>query len=348
MLYLLPDELLVAIAEHCDQTTRKSLSLVSRRLRDPSQRIMFKVVHKYFAPNSSAKYRERLSEAISNERLLSYIQTITTCPPITSYVPKVTPLELLFTALHRMQSLRSITLLTIRFKTTMLDQLCKVLSTRFLDVKLSSCSYPTNYMIQQTVLKVQKLHWVDNDTNKPLAAFLGKSLSSITSLTLMTDFDGLADFGTMPRLRSFILLKGVSNGENVREFLVANPQLVDLGLRGPVHDLSLFPSSALPNLRRIRATADLMHDIVPGRPVADVGFYNPLRFLKIMLGGVLGGVRALSRSTAPIVELTIDLDHCPSCENEILGAVFETMPHLERIWLTFHVEVRSILYYDAI
>jgi len=96
-------------------------------------------------------------------------------------------------------------------------------------------------MIQQTVLKVHGLRWDDDEpheTTKPLAAFLGKSLSSITSLTLLTDFDGLAHFGTMPRLTSFILLGKVGNGENVREFLVANPQLVDFELQGPVHDLS--------------------------------------------------------------------------------------------------------------
>jgi len=90
-----------------------------------------------------------------------------------------------------------------------------------------------------------------------------------------------------------------------------------------------------------------MHDIVPGRPIAGVGFYEPLD-LKIMLGEVLGAIRALSRSTAPIVELTMDLDCCPSCENGILDAVVETMPHLERIWFTFHPGVRRILYYDAI
>jgi hypothetical protein len=105
MLYLLPDELLVVIVEFCDQKTRKSLSLVSRMLRDPSQRIIFKVVclpgNKFEAivPKYASK-GGRLSEMIQNDRVSSYIQTLIVIPPTTSYHLEVNALEPVFTALH--------------------------------------------------------------------------------------------------------------------------------------------------------------------------------------------------------------------------------------------------------
>src|SRR5258706_743178 len=267
---------------------------------------------------------------------------------MTSYVPEVDHLELLFTALLRMRSLRDIRLDFARVTTTMLDQLCKLLSTRFLNLKLGSCTYPVNYMIQQTALKVNELGWIDEESPPAtiglLAAFIEKSSSTITSLTLLTDFDGLADFGRLPQLTRFILLRESTNGESLREFLVANWQLVYLELRRDVQDLSLLPSSALPNLTRIRAPAYLMHDIVPGRPVVNVRIHRLLDRWRT----TLDGVRALSRSTAPIIELTMDLGHCSPPLNMILDAVVEVMPHLERVQLSCHASVRSILYYDAV
>lgn len=350
MLYLLPDELLVAVAEYCSHPSRKSLSLVFRRLRDPSQRITFKLIRKTLPPSCAAddrQMRQRHFEFISNDRLISYIRALHFYKNMTSYVPEVDHSELLFTALPRMRSLRDIRLDFARVTTTMLDQLCKLLSTRFLNLTLETCSYPVDYIIQQTALKVNQLEWGNEEspraTIKLLAAFIEKSSSTITSLTLLTNVDGLLDFGRLPRLTSFILLREPADGKSLREFLIANPQLVYLELRRPVQDLSLLPSSALPNLTRIRVPAYLIHDIVIGRPVVSVRFHSLFRS-RIMLGGV----RSLSQSTTPIIELTMGLGHCASPLSMILDAVVEVMPHLERVQLSCHESVRSILYYDAV
>jgi len=79
MLYLLPDELLVAIVEYCDQKTRMNLSLVSRRLRNPSQCIIFKTVlisGSTVDITVAVKGGGHLPEVFQNDRLLSYIQTL--------------------------------------------------------------------------------------------------------------------------------------------------------------------------------------------------------------------------------------------------------------------------------
>ena len=349
MLYLLPDELLVAVAEYCDQRTRMSLSLVSRRLRDPSQRIIYEVIQKTL-PSwwdcDDLQTRRRRLEFISNDRLISYINTLNIYKMRALYFRELEvdhpELELLFTTLLRMHSLRDIRLEYARVTTTMLDQLCKLLSTQFLNLNLVSCSYPINYIIQQNALKVNKLEWGDEEelpaTIELLTAFIERSSSTITSLALFSDFDGLANFGRLPRLTSFILIWESIDGEGLREFLVANPQLEYLELQGAVPNLSRLPSSALPNLTRVCAPAYMMDDIVPGRPVKNVRFHELFQWRTMR-----DGVRSLSRSTAPIIELTMELGHCVRPLILIVNAVVDVMPHLERVQFSCHAIVSDIL-----
>ena len=355
MLYSLPDELLVAIVEYCDHQTRKNLSLVSRRLRSPSQCIILKTV--YISRNAfdtvvrrfAVKGGGHLPEVIQDHRLLSYIQTFVMYPGEASHHLEMNTIGALFTALHQMQSLRNIKLVGIPFTTTMLDRFCEVLSTRLYNVELWACSYPADYIIQQTVLKLHRLklvlgrEWIDiaspPTTTKALVAIIERSLSSISSLTLSSGLGLLAYFGTMPRLTSLnILLRSARNYEGLSDFLVANPQLVEFALDGPIYNLSPLPPSALPNLSTIRASVGLIRHLLPGRRVAAVEICKSPK-AKIMVNGL----RALSHSAAPIVELTLHLHYYFTRLNDILDAVVERVPRLESIWLSFHAEVRSIL-----
>ena len=350
MLYLLPYELLVAIAEYCDQKTRKSLSLVSRRLRNPSQRVIFKTMNipreicGAFAVRGSG---EHFLEMIQDDRLLSYIQTFIMSSALRRL--ETDTMELLFTALHRMRPLRDIKLSNIRFTTTMLDRLCEVLSTRPYTVELRCCVYPADYTFQQATLKIHRL-WLEYKSisgapppamSKLLVAIIERSLSSITSLTLLSCLGLLASLGTMPRLTSLeIWSKSAENDEGLRKFLVANPQLVEFALDRADCDLSLLPSSALPNLRTIRVNASLVPHLLQGRPVVKVkiGMLSRVKFM-------VDGLRALSRSATPIIDLTLHLPYYNTDVCELLDAVVETVPHLERIWLYLRSEVRSILHF---
>jgi len=354
MLYLLPDELLVAIVEYCDQKTRKNLSLVSRRLRDPSQFIIFKKIHisnysfETIVPRFDVEGRGHLPELMLNDRLVSYIKSFVISQDQTFQPLGVNNMELLFTALHKMRPLRNIELLGIPFTTTMLDQLYEVLSTRLYNVNLWDCSYPADYTIKQPALKIHGLSlvaglkWIDTAPliTKAFVAIIQKSLSSITSLSMSSGVGVLAYFGTLPRLTSLdLLFKTDINDEGLSKFLVANPQLVEFALDEPFNDLSFLPPSALPNLRKIRAPAELVQHLLPGCPVSRVEISN-LASAKIMLDGL----RALSRSAAPIVELTLHLYHYSIHLHEMLDIVVKAVPSLEKMWLSFQAEVRSILY----
>jgi hypothetical protein len=225
MLYLLPDELLVAIVEYCDQETRKSLSLVSRRLRNPSQRIILKRVYlsrhklEILIPECATDGGKLHSEVILNDSLLFYTQTLKIFPYESSNPLEMNTVESLFTALHRMQSLRDIKLLTIPFTATMLDHLFEVLSTRLYNVQLWRCSYPADYTIQQAGLKIQRLQLQyesfdsggPSATTKLFAAIIERSISSITSLTLSMGVGVLAYVGRMPRLTSLEIRVEVSH-----------------------------------------------------------------------------------------------------------------------------------------
>jgi hypothetical protein len=356
MLFLLPDELLVAIAEYCDQKTRKDLSLVSRRLRNPSQCIIFNTVcisrkpFETIVPRFAVQGGGHLPEVIQNDRLLSYIQTFAISLNEVPHLLETNIMAPVFTALHRMQQLRDIKLFQIPFTTTMLDRFCEVLSTRLYNVELWTCSYPTDYTIQHAALKIHRLRlalereWIDGvpppTTTKALVEIIERSLSSIASLTLSSGLGILAYLGTMPQLTSLnILLKSGRNDGGLRLFLVANPQLVEFALDGGFYDLPLLPPSALPNLRTIHGTAKLIKHLLPGRPVAKVEICKSSKF-KIMVDGL----RALSHSAALIVELTLHLHHYFAHLYDILDAVVKTCPRLERMWLSFQVEVRRILY----
>jgi len=358
MLYSLPDELLVVIVEHCDQITRKNLSFVSRRLRNPSQCIIFKTVHVSSSTLETIVADEdggRLLEVFQNNRLLSYIQTFIIDPGIAYHHLGTGIMVSIFTALHHMQPLGDIRLHSIPFTTTMLDRLCEVLYTQLCSVKLSCCSYPTDYTIQQAALKIHRLElrlvlpWQDgaspHTTIKALVAITTRSLSNIASLTLSSGLDVLAYLGTMPRLTSLnIKLKSDSNDEGLRNFLVANPQLVEFTLDGSFYDLSLLPPSALPNLRTIGVySAEMIMHLVLGHSAAKVEIYESSE-----VNLMVDGLRALSRSAAPIVELTLHLHQYWTHLYQILDIVVKAVPRLERISLSFHAEVRSILYQDAI
>ena len=266
-------------------------------------------------------------------------------------------MEPLFTVLHQMQSLRDIKLFDIPFTTTMLDRLCEVLSTRLYNLELWGCSYPVDYTIQQAALKIRRLglmlecDWINvappPTTIKVLAAIIERSLSSISSLTLSWCLDVLEYVGTMPRLTSLNIISGSpKNDEWLSNFLVANPQLVEIALYGAFYELSLLsllPPSALPNLRTIRAIPEHIQHLLPGRPVAKVEICQSSK-AKIMTDGL----RSLSCSAALITELTMHLHYHFTHLNDILDAVVERVPRLERIWLSFHAEVRSILYSGAL
>jgi len=363
MLYLLPDELLVAIVVDCDQKTRKNLSLVSRRLRNPSQCIIFKTVYiprnifETTVPGFAVEDRGYLHEAIQNDRLLSYIQTIVISTDEASHHLEVNTIGAIFTALHQMQSLRDIKLVGIPFTTTMLDRLCEVLSTRLYNVELWGCSYPVDYTTQQAALKIHRLRlmleyeWTNVApppmTIKALVAIIERSLSSISSLTLSWSLDVLEYVGTMPRLTSLNIMSGSpKNDKWLSKFLVANPQLVEFALDGAFYEtslLSLLPPSAIPNLRTIRAIPEHIQHLLPGRPVAKVEICQASK-AKVMMDGL----RSLSRSAALITELTLHLHYCFTNLNDILDAVVERVPRLERIWLSFNAEVRSIQYSGAL
>ena len=353
MLYLLPDELLVAIVEYCDQKTRKNLSLVSRRLRNPSQHTVFKTVyipgHIFDTISTLAIVGGELLPAIlQNDRLLSYIQTIVIAQGMIFQHLGVNNMELLFTALHQMQQLRDIKLDEIPFTTTMLDRLREVLSTRLYNVELWSCTYPADYTVQQAVLEIHRFRlvlggheWINGPppTTKVAIGIIQRSLSSIAILTLSHALGVLAYLGTMPRLISLnIILKSDSNHEGLSSFLVANPQLVEFTLEGSFYDLSLLPPSALPNLTTILVdNAEMIRHLVPGRPVAKVEIFGYSKY-EIMMDGL----HALSRSAAPIVELTLPFHHYFTHLYDVLGAVVKVVPRLERMSLSFRAEVRRI------
>jgi hypothetical protein len=298
-------------------------------------------------PKCAAEGGKHVSEVILNDGLLFYTQTLKIFPYTSTNILEMNAVEPLFTALHHMQSLRDIKLLKITFTTTILDHLCKVLSTRLYNVQLWCCSYPADYTIQQATLKIQTLQLYDSfdgaplsATTKLLATIIERSISSITSLTLSIGLGVLAYVGRMPRLTSLeIWFKSARNNEALKNLLVANPQLVEFSLEGVFYDLSLLPPSALPNLRRIKASADLMRHLVQGRPVVKVEIRKASR-----QEFMVEGVRALSRSTGPVVELTLHLYHCSTHLSKILDAVVETIPQLERMSLSFYAKVRRILY----
>ena len=355
MLYLLPDELLVAILEYCDQTARKSLSLVSRRLRNPSQRTIFKTVYiprstfGTTVPGFAVKGRDHFPKVIQNDRLLSYIQTVIISQSNALYCLKTGAKEALFKALHRMQPLRDIKIFDILFTTTMLDRLCEVLSTRPYNVELRYCLYPADYTFQQATLKIHRLSLEDKSIGGPprpamskvLVDIIARSLSSIKSLTLTSYLGLLASLGTMPRLTSLnIRSTSAENDKGLENFLVANPQIMEFALDGTTCDLSLLPPSALPNLRTIRVTAELVQHLLQGRPVVKVEISASSKF-KFMVDGL----RALSRSATPIVELTLNLPYHFTRPFDVLDAVVETVPHLERMWLSFDSQVRGILHF---
>jgi hypothetical protein len=349
MLYSLPDELLVTIVEGCDQKTRKSLSLVSRRLRNPSQCIMFKEVwisretFENSVPGFAVEGGEHLPEVMQNDRLISYIQTFVIS---LSGAPHLLKTNIILTALHQMQQLRDIKLFSIPLTTTMLDWLCEVLSTRLYNVELWSCSYPADYTIQQGTLKIHALR-VERTSiapsptaDKVLSAIIERSSSSLASLSLPSGTEVFAHLGRMPRLTSLNIPYWPARRDGVlRNFLVANPQLVKFGLAGNTYDPADLPPSVLPNLGTIRVATEMIQHVLPGRPVAKVEIHDSPK-VKIMMDGL----HALSRSAAPIVELTLHLHHYSTSLDQILDVVVKSAPRLERIWLSFYTEVRSILY----
>ena len=249
-----------------------------------------------------------------------------------------------------MQRLRDIELFNIPLTTTMLDRLCEVLSTRLYNVELWFCSYPADYTVQQAALKIHRLQvglsgLESIDTGPPptaLVAIVQRSLSSIATLTLSSGMGLLAYLGTMPRLTSLATDLG-SDGdddEGLKNFLVANPQLVEFTLNQSFHKCPLLPPSALPNLRTIRVhNFKPIQHLIPGRPVAKVEIRKLSKFKSIVKG-----LRALPRSTAPIVELTMRLHHHFTYLYDVLDAVVKVAPRLEIVSLSFQAEVRRILY----
>ena len=340
MLHRLPSELLLDIIERCDRHALKNLSLVFRRLRNPTQSLLYETLGLIlWTGYTGATYSvsKRVKGILASPRLLSYIHSLRIYG---QYLNNADLVDELFLSLNKMSSLKSISFKLV-FRPSTLDSLCNLLSVQPLSLCFEDCIYPQNYIVPVARLKILRLDCSRHPQTQAdfFDQVLERAIQDISSLDTGMVTSPMRPIA-MPQLTSLVLNGSPLSGDSLASFLEANPQLLEL----TISEMQLGAQSFLttvPRLQTINAPLRLLSHFVPGRPIKRVNIYR----FSTSLQAVVEALDVLSQSTTPIDDLRlVVLDYEIEDLPEIMKAVIRLLPRLEHLNIEFVADVSNPLH----
>ena len=276
----IPPEIQLQVAEFvATSEALKALSVTSRSLRCIAQSELFKT----FIIDLDKELKGSIDDLLANPRICAAIRLLslrgTRTPSTTSPHNHEERLSLVKKLLPAMIGLRAVRICWVRLSRAFMDDFLEVAANTRLRVSLRRNIYPpgTNPAFN-TPLRLYRLSLAsvptvpDHTTRDFYQSVLRASATTLTELIMDIHGDqlmGLVDID-LPFLHD-LTLKVPSDNEvsraSVAAFIIAQRTIRKLEVRSESGPLPAIPPDALPNLRRLSASAELINQLVPGRPV---------------------------------------------------------------------------------
>jgi hypothetical protein len=333
----IPPEIQLQIAEFTEtRQTLKALSLTSRSLRSIAQSMLFEK----FRIDLGMGLRGSIDDLLANPRICAAIRFLElvglwpfSAQPARNDEEK---LSLIKKILPEMVGLRGVSIYQVNLSKAFLDAFLGIAANMPLQITLDWNIYPYDVIPTAHIpLQVSYLHFdcavVNSSSLEFYRSMLHASSTTLTGLSMRADGDGvmkLADIN-LPFLYDLTLFIATANevsGTSVAAFLTTQRAIRKLDLTGNFCPLPPIPRNALPNLRDLRAPADLVNQLVPGRPVKAI----EVSYTQVYSQNWLG--EEVAQSTARVRNLRVYL-HTGIRDTRMVKRIVTALPFLESLWL---------------
>jgi len=342
----IPPEILLQIAEFVEtRQTLKALSVTSRSLRSIAQSMLFEKLR----IDLKKELRGSVDDLLANPRICAAIRFLElrgrgrylyrTMPPCN----EEEKLSLIKKILPEMVGLRKVSINHVSLSKTFLDTFLGIAANMPLQIDLSWNIYPYDVIpTAYTPLQISHLHFpaiVDYLSLEFHRSMLDASTTTLVGLTMTADGDGLMKLAdiNLPFLHDLTLMieteKEVSR-TSAAAFFIAQRAIRKLDLRGKVCPFPPIPPDALPNLRELRASAELVNQLVPGRPVKDIEVSSQ-GCDQDWFGEGIG------QSTARVRTLRVRR-YTAMLDTRMVKRMVTILPFLEHLWLPVYNDVSGL------
>ena len=338
----IPPEIQLQIAESAETSqTLKALSVTARSLRSIAQSVLFE----RFRIDLGRNLRGSIDDLLANPRLCAAIRFLElrgrflmSAKPPRNDEEK---LSLIKKILPDMVGLRKVSIYQINLSKAFLETFLGIATNIPLQINLGWNIYPPDINpMPSKHLQISHLHFaaaVDPPSLEFYRSMFHASATTLTGLDMRADGDGLMKLADieLPFLRDLTLLittESEVSRTSAAAFIIAQRTIKKLDLRGKVRPLPPIPSDALPDLRELNATTELVNQLVPGRPVEAVEVTSSTVCDQYWFG------EEVARSTARVRKLRVHLNTA-ILETRMVKRVVAILPSLESLWLPVFDEV---------
>ena len=182
---------------------------------------------------------------------------------------------------------------------------------------------------------------VNHSSLKKFRSLFHASATTITGLKIKADRDGLMKLADiiLPFLHDLTLItftKHEGSRKSAAAFLTAQRAIRKLDLRGGVHPFPPIPPNALSNLRELKASTELVNQLVPGRPVEAIEVRAPEEYDQDWFG------EEVAQSTVRVRKLQVHLEDTAILDTRMVKRMVTILPFLEHLWLPVHNDVSGL------
>jgi len=340
----IPPEIQLQIVESVEtRQVLKALSFTSRSLRSIAQSLLFE----RFKIDLGMELKGSINDLLANPRICTAIRFLELrgyflMRPRRHHDDDEEKLSLIQKLLPGMVGLREVGISRLYLSQTFMDAFLEVAAKVPLRVNLGWNIYPPCIgLAPNTSLRISHLHLAP-DVDHSLDFYrlvLSASAAVLTELHLSADGDGLMKLADidLPVLHDVTLLITTDNERSrasVSAFITAQKTIRKLELSGTDRLLPPLLPNALPNLRELSASPELVDQLVPGRPLEAIKVSFPR-------GGDQGWCgEEVARSTARIRRLRVH----PNPEILVIrmvGRIVTILPSLESLSLSVFDDVSA-------
>jgi len=344
----IPPEIHLQIAEFVDtRSTLKALSLTSRSLRSIAQSILFESLP--IDLGTKLGLRGSVDDLLANPRICAAIRLLMlrgmffhgSAPPRSDEEQ----LSLIQKLLPEMVGLRKVSIHFVILSKTFLDAVLGIAANTPLRIHLGRNIYPYNVIPTPHIpLQISHLQFtVDDPPLEFYQSMFHASTTTLTGLNIQADGDGLMKLAdiALPFLHDLTLSitrKNAVSRPSAAAFLTAQRAIRKLDLRDEVGPLPPIPPNALPNLRELKASPELVNQLVPGRPVEAIeSAFHQGRYVSTGCDEDWFG-EEVGESTARVRRLRVYLITAIR-DTRMVKRMVTILPFLESLWLTVSSDV---------
>jgi len=336
----IPPEIHLQIAEFVEtRQSLKALSVTSRSLRSIAQSKLFERLE----IDISTELKGSVDDLLANPRICAAIRFLGlrgwfSFPDAEPRCSNEENLSLIQKILPEMVGLREVSIFQVNLSKAFLDAFLGIAANMPLQVALKWNKYPYSVIPTPHIpLQIPQLDFNVTDGHHPslelFRSMLHASVTTITGLKITAHGDGLMKLAdiNLPFLHDLtLMICDESIRTSAAAFLTAQRAIRKLKLSGEVRPFPPIPPNALPNLRELKASTELVNQLVPGRPVEAIEVRDARGYDQDWFG------EEVAQSTVRVRKLRVHLscaENNETLDTRMVKRMVTILPFLESLWL---------------